>query len=140
MRWVGHELVGAPVTTAYLPATRTLTVGEEELRVVSDDATDARAVTADGRTFRLAKTGATVTRYVAECDGRRYHARRTGGGLRSKRREITDARGRVVATTRGLPSGELEVAPAGGAEFTVDLAFISWALLLVDAPVRRTLW
>mgnify|MGYP006981828667 FL=1 len=140
MRWVGHELVGAPVTTAYLPATRTLTVGEEELRVVSDDATDARAVTADGRTFRLAKTGATVTRYAAECDGRRYHARRTGGGLRSKRREITDARGRVVATTRGLPSGELEVAPAGGAEFTVDLAFISWALLLVDAPVRRTLW
>lgn len=133
-------LRGAPVPTAYLPESRTLSVGAHELRVVSGDATDARAVDPDGRAFRLVKRSATVARYEAVCDGRRYSARRTGGGFRSKRREIIDERGRLVAATRGLPTGDLELDITGGsAHFTVDLAFISWGLLLVDAPVRRTL-
>ena len=140
MIWKELSLIDAPVYTEYLAEQATLVVGREALRVVSDDATDVRAAAADGRSYRLVKRSATVSRYEAICGGTRYLARRTGGRLWEKRREITDARGRVVATTRGLPSGELEVAPAGGAEFTVDLAFISWALLLVDAPVRRTLW
>ncbi|WP_066524444.1 hypothetical protein [Corynebacterium bouchesdurhonense] len=140
MKWQGQVLRGAPVPTAYLPESRTLAVGAEELRVVSDDATDARAVTPDGQAFRLIKRSTTVARYEAVCGGRRYSARRTGGGFRSKRREITDERGRLVAATRGLPNGDLELEISGGsANFTVDLAFISWGLLLVDAPVRRTL-
>lgn len=140
MKWQEQVLRGAPVPTAYLPESRTLAVGAEELRVVSDDATDARAVTPDGQAFRLVKRSATVARYEAVCDGRRYNAHRTGGGFRSKRREITDERGRLVAATRGLPNGDLELDITGGsANFTVDLAFISWGLLLVDAPVRRTL-
>lgn len=141
MIWKGLSLIDAPVVTEYLADQATLVIGRETLRVVSDNATDVRAASADGRSYRLVKRSATVARYEAICDGARYLARRTGGRLWEKRREITDGSGRLVAVTRGLPNGDLELEVAGGAEeFTVDLAFISWALLLVDAPVRRTLY
>lgn len=141
MIWKELSLIDAPVHTEYLAEQATLVVGREALRVVSDDATDVRAAAADGRSYRLVKRSATVSRYEAICGGTRYLARRTGGRLWEKRREITDESGRLVAVTRGLPNGDLELEVAGGdEEFTVDLAFISWALLLVDAPVRRTLY
>lgn len=147
MIWKDTVLVGAPVPTAFDPATGILAIGSEELRFVSDTATDVRAVAADGRSYRLVKRSMTTSRYEAICgsagdDGRRYTARRTGGHLFERRRDITDVHGELVAETRGLPNGDLELIPAAEetAASLVDFAFISWGLTYVDAPTRRTLY
>ncbi|WP_234949151.1 MULTISPECIES: hypothetical protein [Corynebacterium] len=137
-------LVDAPRDTSYNEHTGTFNFGAETLRVVSDNPADVRAVASDGRVFRLVKRSVTVSRYEAICDGRRYLARRTGRNLLEKRRTVTDERGALVATTIGLPNGNLRVVPEGAegteGEITLDLAFISWALTLIDAPTRRTLY
>lgn len=140
MIWEEQALAGAPVETAFDPDTSTLEVGHQRLRVVSDNPVDVRAVGPDGSAYRLSKRGLTVSHYEAVCGGRHYTARRAGGRGLGKRREIRDASGRLVAVTRGLPNGDLEVELPAGEGFTLDVAFVSWALLLVDAPVRRTLY
>lgn len=140
MIWKEQALAGAPVKTAFDSDTSTLEVGHQRLRVVSDNPVDVRAVGPDGSTYRLSKRGLTVSHYEAACDGRHYTARRAGGRGLGKRRDIRDESGRLVAVTRGLPNGDLEVELPAGEGFTLDVAFVSWALLLVDAPVRRTLY
>ncbi|WP_291314158.1 hypothetical protein [Corynebacterium sp. UBA2622] len=130
MIWQGTSLIDAPEPTSFTDGE--LVVGRERLRLTSEDPADIRAVAPDGRAFRLRKAGFTVSRYEALCDGRAYRARRTSGS----RREITGPDGTVVARTRGRADGSLEVDPVGG--FTLDLAFITWALTYVDTPTRRT--
>ncbi|MCP1386833.1 hypothetical protein M5J20_01285 [Corynebacterium sp. TA-R-1] len=138
MIWQGATLADASPATFFDEETGQLHVGTHVLRFVSDTPSDVRAVDADGTAYRLVKRSITVTRYEAICGGRSYQARRTGAGFLEKRRAITDETGALVASTIGLPNGDLVVAPEG--ELTLDLAFISWALTYVDAPVRRTLY
>ena len=110
----------------------------EPLRFTSDNPADIRAVAADGRTYRLAKRGLTVSHYEAECAGRTYSVRRAGGGLLRKRREITDAAGNLVGVTLARPSGEIELETrVASAEERADLEFIARGLLLVDAPANN---
>ncbi|MDY5785752.1 hypothetical protein [Corynebacterium sp.] len=134
MIWQGTSLIDAPFTAAF--ANGELVVGQTRLRLVSEDPTDVRAVAPDGAAYRLHKAGLTVARYLADCDGRAYSARRTGG----KRREITDAAGRVIARTRGRADGSLDITVSAVSEGVepVDLAFITWGLTYVDTPTRRT--
>ncbi|MGV0389427.1 hypothetical protein [Corynebacterium sanguinis] len=140
MIWQGRSLVDGPTTVAEATADAVV-VGAVTLSVSSSSPADVRATAPDGSTFRVAKAGLTVSRYCAECAGRTYALNRTSG----KRREILDADGRVVARTRGLASGDLEVDLAGsaadeGPEVLLDVVFMSWALTFVDAPTRRTLY
>ncbi|MDN8577205.1 hypothetical protein RIU96_10760 [Corynebacterium sp. Z-1] len=140
MIWQGSSLLDGPTTVAEATADAVV-VGAVTLSVSSSSPADVRATAPDGSTFRVAKAGLTVSRYRAECAGRTYALNRTSG----KRREILDAEGRVIARTRGLPNGDLEVdwaakAQERGAGAMLDVVFMSWALTFVDAPTRRTLY
>lgn len=138
MIWRGTSLVDATVNASFDEDTATLSIGGRTLRVVADNPADVRAVGPEGEAYRLHKRSLTVERYEAECAGRRYEARRTGRALFERRRAITDEAGALVATTIGFPSGDLAVVPEG--DVTTDIVFMSWALTLVDAPTRRTLY
>lgn len=112
-------------------------IAREELRVVSDNPADIRAVTLDGREFQLVKRSLTVARYDAVCDQRTYTVRRTGGSLIHKRRSVVNASGELVATTIAHPSGKIDVVPALADAPELDLGFIGWGLSLVDAPINN---
>ncbi|GAA0215008.1 hypothetical protein [Corynebacterium riegelii] len=128
----------------------TITIAGVSMVVKSTKATHVRASTIDGRTYSLRKRSITVSKYVADCDGRIYTARRRGSSPLHKRREITDADGRLVGTTESTPEGNIELtvidnsdnsatgsAAAGDRELDVDLGFIAWALSFVDAPINN---
>lgn len=115
----------------------TITYGSDELRVVTDSATDFRAVDErTGEEYRVWKSGLTVTRYAADCAGRRYSLNRVGHRPRREIRAVGS--GEIVAVTRGHLSGDLEVRPRRALD--LDLVFMSWALTHVDTPTRRTLY
>lgn len=114
-----------------------LVIAGEELRVVSDDPADIRAVAADRREFQLVKRSLTVARYDAVCDQRTYTVRRTGRSVIHKRRSVVDASGQLVATTIAHPSGEIDVVPALAEAPELDLGFIVWGLSLIDAPMNH---
>lgn len=134
MIWNGSSLVDGPVTVAHVDG-ETLILGEQQLRVVSENHTDMRAVDPDGALYRARKVGLTVSRYRAECAGRAYSVNRTGAGTR--REILAQPGGQIVGRTRGCPDGSLVLEPQGTAG--IDLVFISWAMTYVDAPTRRTL-
>ncbi|WP_165164239.1 hypothetical protein [Corynebacterium qintianiae] len=137
MIWQGSSLIDGPSNVAEATPNE-LQCGSSTLRLNTSSPADIRAVAPDGAAYRLHKAGLTVSRYRADCGGRAYALHRTSG----KRREILDADGRVIARTRGLASGGLEVDPVPGLapEVMLDLVFMSWALTFVDAPARRTVY
>ncbi|MCT1425988.1 hypothetical protein M3G07_06565 [Corynebacterium sanguinis] len=140
MIWQGSSLLDGPTTVAEATADAVV-CGAVTLKVCSTAPSNFLATAPDGSTYRVEKAGLTVSRYRAHCDGRSYALNRTSG----KRREILDAEGRVIARTRGLPNGDLEVDWAGkaqerGAGAMLDVVFMSWALTFIDAPTRRTLY
>jgi len=123
-------------TTPLAEATpTTITVGERTLGITSDNPARFIALDCDTREqFTLRKAGLTVSRYAAECAGHRYTLRRRG-----RTREIRDGVEALVATTRGMASGDLHVDVLSQAPL-VDVAFMTWALTFVDTPARRTLY
>ena len=104
MIWQGSSLLDGPTTVAEATADAVV-CGAVTLKVCSTAPSNFLATAPDGSTYRVEKAGLTVSRYRAHCDGRSYALNRTSG----KRREILDAEGRVIARTRGLPNGDLEV-------------------------------
>lgn len=144
MIWQGTALIDAPFP-AEVVGDR-LIVGTSTLELVSTDPADIRALTDDGASYRLFKSGLSVTRYRAECAGRQYRLNRISG----TRREIIDATGTVIARTRAMYNGDLEVdgaadtkgpvsaASGEGNQLAIDLGFMTWALTYVDTPTRRT--
>lgn len=134
MIWQGALLYDDTTPLAEATPT-TITVGERTLRITSDN--PARFIALDDETreqFTLRKAGLTVSRYAAECAGRRYTLRRRG-----RTREIRDGVEALVATTRGMASGDLQVGMLADAPL-VDVVFMTWALTFVDTPARRTLY
>lgn len=129
----------------------TITIAGVSMVVKSTKATHVRATTIDGHPYSLRKRSITVNKYVADCNGRTYTVRRRGSSPLHKRREITDADGRLVGTTEATPDGNIELtvidnsatgsatdsAAAGDRELDVDLGFIAWALSFVDAPINN---
>ena len=134
MIWQGALLYDD--TTPLAEATPTaITVGERTLRITSDNPARFISLADDTREqFTLRKAGLTVSRYVAECAGRHYTLRRRG-----RTREIRDGAGALVATTRGMASGDLQVDVLVDAPL-VDVVFMTWALTFIDTPARRTLY
>ncbi|WP_276906915.1 hypothetical protein [Corynebacterium riegelii] len=118
----------------------TITIAGVSMVVKSTKATHVRASTIDGRTYSLRKRSITVSKYVADCNGRTYTVRRRGSSPLHKRREITDADGRLVGTTESTPEGNIELTvidtPANR-QLDVDLGFIAWALSFIDAPITN---
>ena len=138
----------------------TVTIAGVSMVVKSTKATHVRATTIDGHPYSLRKRSITVSKYVADCDGRTYTVRRRGSSPLHKRREITDADGRLVGTTEATPDGNIELtvmdnsAAISGADrassadrasaadpanrqLDVDLGFIAWALSFIDAPITN---
>ena len=120
----------------------TITIAGVSMVVKSTKATHVRATTIDGHPYTLRKRSITVSKYVADCDGRTYTVRRRGSSPLHKRREITDADGRLVGTTESTPEGNIELTvidtPAGAdRQLDVDLGFIAWALSFIDAPITN---
>ena len=122
------------------------TAAGEKFRIVSENPADLRAVgvggAIDGEEFRFVKRSLTVARYEAICDAagpapRTYTARRTGGSFMEKRRLLIDGAGNPIATTHGLPNGEIRIDQVHPAAVELDLGFIAWALSYVDAPMRN---
>ena len=118
----------------------TITIAGVSMVVKSTKATHVRATTIDGHPYSLRKRSITVSKYVADCDGRTYTVRRRGSSPLHKRREITDADGRLVGTTESTPEGNIELTvidtPANR-QLDVDLGFIAWALSFIDAPITN---
>ena len=118
----------------------TITIVGVSMVVKSTKATHVRATTIDGHPYSLRKRSITVSKYVADCDGRTYTVRRRGSSPLHKRREITDADGRLVGTTESTPEGNIELTvidtPANR-QLDVDLGFIAWALSFIDAPITN---
>lgn len=118
----------------------TITIAGVSMVVKSTKATHVRATTIDGHPYTLRKRSITVSKYVADCDGRTYTVRRRGSSPLHKRREITDADGRLVGTTESTPEGNIELTvidtPANR-QLDVDLGFIAWALSFIDAPITN---
>lgn len=134
MIWQGASLYDDTTPLAEATPT-TITVGERTLRITSDNPARFIALADDTREqFTLRKAGLTVSRYTAECAGHHYTLRRRG-----LHREIRDGVGTLVATTRGMASGDLQVEVLGEAPL-VDVVFMTWALTFVDTPARRTLY
>ena len=109
-----------------------VTIAGVPLEVVSTKPTHIKAVDSDGREYSLRKRSITVTTYAALCDDRPYTARRTSSSPFTKRREITDASGRLVGVTEANMAGEIELTT--DTDLDLDLGFIAWALIHVDSP------
>ncbi|MDY6050752.1 MAG: hypothetical protein SPI77_09455 [Corynebacterium sp.] len=89
-----------------------------------------------GEVWSVAQKGLTVTKLVADCAGRNYTLNRPR--LTTMRREIRSVEaGSVVAVAKPAARGELQVFVSDEVP-TADLAFMTWALTLVDVPARRT--
>lgn len=81
MIWHGTSLIDDQGSHLASSTNATITFGTHELRVVTDSATDFRAVDErTGEEYRVWKSGLTVTRYAADCAGRRYSLNRISVG------------------------------------------------------------
>ena len=89
--------------------------------------------------WTITQRGLTVTKFVADCGGREYTLNRPR--LTTLRREIRAVSGGsdegVVAVVKPAARGELQVFISGDVP-VADIAFMTWALTLVDVPARRT--
>lgn len=141
MIWQGTSLIDGQGSHLASSTDATIVYATHELRIVTDSATDFRAVDErTGEEYRLWKVGLTVSRYAADCAGRRYSLNRVGHRPRREIRALDG--GEIVAVTRGRLGGELEVRPRRplDADLGLDLVFMSWGLTHVDTPTRRTLY
>lgn len=101
-----------------------------------------RATTADGEVITVRQPGLTISRLDAHCGDRTYElARRT---IWRKEREIrlpdpNTGSSRVAVVVRPKSSGDVEVVDGEGSDLMPlrDAIVLSWACVLVDAPVRR---
>ncbi|WCZ39394.1 hypothetical protein [Corynebacterium jeddahense] len=112
MIWQGFSLIDGQGCHLATTTNGLIVYGSDELRVVSDSATDFRAVLVGtgsegaGSEFRLWKAGLTVSRYRADCAGRAYSLNRIRVG------PLTSifAPGREI---RAVDLGELAVTEPG---------------------------
>lgn len=89
-----------------------------------------------GERFTVRVQGVGVGTLEARCGSRRYTLERET--MLGKKRVIIDAEGIVVAET--APKGQADLAvEVRRVVPDVDLAFMVWALTLIDAPARRTM-
>lgn len=147
--WRGDELIdvsGAPLATYSAPDTALdltgTTTGTTPI-VVAHTAGAMRwevsGTTAMGETWTVRTHGFGVRMLTARCGGRTYRLERTG--RMSKKRTVTNAAGAVIAETapRGLHNLAVTPTAAAFAAPLADIAFMSWALTLIDTPARQTL-
>ena len=141
--WRGEEFVAAngEIIATYAAgtgnSTGVLVVGESENITISHTAGAVRwQVTGDRgeEAFSIRTHGFGVGTLTARCGQRRYRLERAG--LLSKKRHISDAEGAVIAET--APRGLGDLAVSMNVAPTADIAFMSWALTLIDTPVRQT--
>ena len=84
MIWQGTSLIDGQGSHLASSTDATIVYATHELRIVTDSATDFRAVDErTGEEYRLWKVGLTVSRYAADCAGRRYSLNRISGPLAS---------------------------------------------------------
>ncbi|WIM67073.1 hypothetical protein QP027_08035 [Corynebacterium breve] len=140
--WEGNELFDAHTNPIALVRSDVLLVGEQRLLIEYSPGPQhfvVRATSVDGTLYRVSQKGFTVSQLEGECDGRHYALNRNRWW--SKQRNIVNDWGDIVATVNPLISGRVEVldGPAIDDVPTLDLVFLTWALVLVDSPVRQTL-
>ncbi|WP_018296041.1 hypothetical protein [Corynebacterium lubricantis] len=140
--WDGNELFDSYGRSIAQVRSDVLIVGGRRLLIEYSPGPQhftVRATSDNGKLYRMVQVGFTISHLEATCDGRKYLLDRTQWW--SKQREITDTRNNVVATVRPLISGKVEVldGPAVDDAPPIDLVFMTWGLVLVDSPVRRTL-
>ncbi|WP_257160507.1 hypothetical protein [Corynebacterium cystitidis] len=140
--WRGNELFDANSVLIAHVRSDVLIMGRKRLLVEYTPGPrhfTVRATADDGTLYTITQQGFTVGQLAGRCDDRPYSLNRVRWW--SKEREILDAAGAVVARAQPLISGMVEVIdePAIDDVPTLDLVFLTWGLVLVDSPVRRTL-
>ena len=140
--WNGAELRdGTGQTLAIVRADVIVTSGQRLLVEHSSGPMyfRVRATTDDGHVYRVTQPGMTVSRLLGDCAGRRYRLNRTS--MFRKERAVETADGKVAAYVRPLLTGDVEVRDGPHSQVLplLDAVFLTWACVLVDSPVRRTL-
>lgn len=134
--WDGATLTADGTVIAALTADRTLTVDGTVIEVSHTAGALRWEVTGEsgGESFRIRMRGLNTGSLSARCGSRRYRAQREGAFSTS--RTVVDEEGIMVARTQ--PKGtQLRVELIDAAPLP-DLAFITWALTLMDTPGRAT--
>ncbi|HZK31341.1 MAG TPA: hypothetical protein VFC72_00305 [Corynebacterium sp.] len=141
--WDGPELRdGAGESLALVRADVIVTGGQQRLLVEYSPGPlhfRVRATTSEGHVYRVTQPGMTVSRLLGDCDGRKYRLTRTS--FFRKERALETAAGKITAYVRPLLTGDVEVRDGPDAEAMpfLDAVFLTWACVLVDSPVRRTM-
>lgn len=140
--WEGNELYDSHKSLIAQVRSDVLIMGQRRLLIEYSPGPQfftVRATSDDGKLYRMVQQGFTVSHLQAHCDGRTYTLDRTNWW--SKQREIVNSANHTVATVRPLISGKVEVmdGPAIDESPSLDLIFMTWGLVLVDSPVRRTM-
>lgn len=134
--WEGATLTADGTVIAALTADNTLTVDGTAIEVSHTAGALRWEVTGESgdEIFRIRMRGLNTGSLSARCGSRRYRAQRES--TFSTSRTVVDDDGVVVARTQ--PKGtQLRVELIDGAPLP-DLAFITWALTLMDTPGRAT--
>ncbi|STC68557.1 hypothetical protein [Corynebacterium pilosum] len=140
--WRGNELLDSNSVHIAHVRSDVLIMGRKRLLIESTPGPrhfTVRATADDGTLYTITQQSFTVSQLAARCDDRPYSLNRVNWW--SKEREILNAAGHVAARVKPLISGKVEVVdgPAIDEVPTLDLVFLTWGLVLVDSPVRRTL-
>lgn len=135
--WESATLLADGAVIAAVTADNTLTVDGTVIEVSHTAGAlrwEVTGKTAD-ETFRIRMRGLNTGTLSARCGSRRYRAQREGAFSTS--RTVVDDAGVVVARTAPRKCTELHVELIDAAPLP-DLAFITWALTLMDTPGRAT--
>lgn len=136
--WDGATLLADGTAIAAVTADNELTVDGQVISISHTAGALRWEVTgesATGETFRIRMRGLGSGTLIARCGSRRYRAQRDS--TFSTTRTIFDAEGVAVAHTAPRRGTELHVELDDGTPVP-DLAFLTWALTLMDTPGRTT--
>lgn len=143
--WRGPQLIdaaGVSLATFSLPDSALKIAGGPPITVEHTAGAmrwEVTGTTAEGETWTVRTHGFGVRVLTARCGSRSYRLERSG--RMSKKRTVTNAAAAVIAETSPRGLQDLAVTPTAAASAVplADIAFMSWALTLIDTPARRTM-